>query len=196
MVFTPEQEQAIMEENLPKIYCAVDNFTARCSADVIRVPYEDFVQDVSVAFLLYIRKCETMDEVNRFPWFSAMSAMRSTVCRFQPMSCSQDPWSFDRIIHNMPATVSVDVAAAATTDVNGLSKHWVDDKETMMDFDMFMSGYDENTQRLIAMKFGGMTLKELASQYGVDKSTILRRLRKLAEDFHDFIDIPEDEEGE
>jgi len=46
------------------------------------------------------------------------------------------------------------------------------------------------------MKFGGMTLKELASQYGVDKSTILRRLRKLAEDFHDFIDIPEDEEGE
>jgi len=194
MVLTPEQEQTIIEENLPKIYRAVDNFTARCSANVINIPYDEFVQEVSIAFLLYVRNCETMDEVNRFPWFSAMSAMRATVCAFQPMSCSTHNQHFSKVIHNMPATVSVDVAAAATTEVSGFSKHWVDDKDTMLDFESFMSDYDENTQRLIAMRFGGMTLKELAEQYGVDKSTILRRIRKIADEYHEFADDP-DEEG-
>lgn len=194
MIFTSEQEEAIIEENMPKIYRAIDNFTARCSKDVIRVPYEEYVQEVSLAFLLYIRKCETMDEVNRFPWFSAMNAMRSTVQLFQPMSCSRDPHSFSQIIHSMPSTVSTDLMASANTDVNGLSKHWVDDKDTMMDFESFMSDYDEGTQRLISMRFGGMTLQELADQYGVEKSTILRRIRNIAEEYHQFTDIP-DEEG-
>ena len=194
MVLTPEQEQSIIEENMPKIYRAIDNFTARCAKNVIQVPYEEFVQDVSIAFLLYIRKCETMEDVNHFPWFSAMDAMRSTVRTFQPMSCSTHTNHFSQIIHSMPATVSSEVAVSATTEVNGLAKHWVDDKDTMMDFEAFMHDYDENTQRLIAMRFGGMTLKELADQYGVDKSTILRRINNIADKYHQFTDIP-DEEG-
>ena len=195
MVFTSEQEQAIIEENMPKIYRAVDNYTAKFSANVARVPYDEFVQEVSLMFLLYIRNCNSMEEINRFPWCSAMNVMRNTVLVFQPMSCSKSHKTFKAVINNMPQTVSDDVLASATTDVNGMSKHWVDDKDTMMDFETFMDERDENTKRLVSMRYGGMTLKDIASQYGVNKSTVLRRIRTLADDYHEFLNDP-DEEGD
>lgn len=191
MVLSPEQEQQIIEENMPKIYRAVDNFTARHSSDIARVPYDEFVQEVSLAFLLYIRKCETIEEINRFPWYTAMSAMRDAVMAFQPMSCPKSSHRFSEIIHGMPVTVSSDVLASAVIEVNGMSKHWVDDKETMLDFELFMDTYDENTKRLASMRYGGMTLKEVADQYGVNKSTVLRRIRRLEKEYHEFTDDPE-----
>ena len=51
MEFTPEQEQELIEKNMPKIYRAVDNYAARHSSSVARVPHEDFVQEVAIAFL-------------------------------------------------------------------------------------------------------------------------------------------------
>ena len=194
MEFTPEQEQAIIEENMSKIYRAVDNYTAKFSARVARVPYDEFVQEASLAFLLYIRKCKTIEEINHFPWFSIMGAMRDTVLQYQPFSCQKSQHRFKEIIHNMPLTVSDDILASATIDVSGLSRHWVDDKDTMMDFESFMDEMDENTKRLVSMRYGGMTLKELANQYGVNKSTILRRIRKLADEYHEFTDLPDDKE--
>lgn len=196
MNLTPEQEQQIIEENMPKIYRSVDNFTARCRSKHVSIPYDEFVQDVSIAFLLYIRKCETMEQINRFPWFTAMSAMRKTVYDFQPMKCTHSDHRFREIIHSMPQTISIDCLAKASLDVNGMSKHWVDDKDTMMDFESFMDACDENTRRLIAMRYGGMTLKELANQYGVNKSTVMRRIRKLADEYHEFADDPEQKGAE
>lgn len=191
MVLSPEQEQQIIEENMVKIYRAVDNFTARHSSDIARVPYDDFVQEVSMAFLLYIRKCESMDDIAVFPWYTAMNAMRNAVFAFQPMSCEKSPHRFNQIIHSMPVTVSSDVLVSSLTDVDGMSKHWVEDKETMLDFERFMDMYDEGTKRLASMRYGGMKLSEIAEQYGVDKSTVFRRIGRLAEEYHDYIDDPE-----
>lgn len=194
MLLTPEQEQELIEENMPKIYRAVDNFTARCTTDVIGIPYDDFVQEVAIAFLLYVRKCNKAEDLHKFPWFSAMGAMRSAVLRFQPMSCDNAPHRFKEIIHSMPSTVSLEILASSLTETNGMAKHWVDDKETMLDFETFMDGYDENTKRLASMKYGGMNLSEIAKQYGVSASTIMRRIRRLAEDYHEF-NSEEDENG-
>ena len=137
MEFTPEQEQELIEKNMPKIYRAVDNYAARHSSSVARVPHEDFVQEVAIAFLKYIRNCKTNEEVNKFPWFSAMDAMRNLVRIYQPMSCSSDPKSFSSIIHGMPSTMSLDDINAKTgLEVDGMSRHWVEDKETQIDFDI------------------------------------------------------------
>lgn len=194
MVFTPEQEQQIIEENMVKIYRAVDNFTARCTSDVARVPYDEFVQEVSLAFLLYIRKCETQEEIDRFPWYTAMDAMRNAVLMFQPMSCPKSSHRFREIIHGMPSTVSADTISPSVFEVNGMAKHWVDDKDTLLDFERFMDSYDENTKRLVSMRYGGMTLKEVAAQYGVHKTTVLRRIRNLEDDYLKFLE--EEDENE
>ena len=195
MLLTPEQEQKLIEENMPKIYRAVDNFTARCTTDIVCIPYDDFVQEVAIAFLLYIRKCETPEDIKKFPWFSAMDAMRSVVLRFQPMSCEKSTHRFKEIIHDMPTTISMDLLASSTLDINGMSKHWVDDKETMLDFESFMNDYDENTQRMVSMRYGGMTLSGIANQYGVDKTTILRRINNLAEKYHQYSTEEDESDG-
>lgn len=196
MLFTPEEEQQIIMENMPKIYRAVDNFMMRCSSQVIRIPYEDFVQEVSIVLLEYIRKCNVMDELQKFPWYSAMDAMRKLVLVCQPLTCpSAYPDRFMDIIHNMPKTMSVDaIEASSCIDVDGMGKHWVDDKETQMDFDAFMDSQPENTRRIASMRVYGMTMKEIGEQCGVSKVAIKKRLDKLNVAYKQFMEGEENAE--
>lgn len=189
MEFTPEQEQLLVEKNMPKIYRAVDNYTARHSAKIARVPYDDFVQEVSIAYIKYIRGCKTMEETNKFPWYSAMGAMRDLVLQFQPMSCEKSQHRFSEIIHSMPTTMSMDAIQASTgLEIDGMSKHWVEDKEMQIDFDAFMSEQPENTRRVACMRVYGMTLKEVSEQCGIPKSTIVHRLDRLNKSFKKYMD--------
>ena len=191
MYFTPEQEQELIEQNMPKIYRAVDNYSARHSSGVASVPYDDFVQEVAIVFIKYIRNCKTPEEVNRFPWLSAMGAMRDLVLQFQPMSCPKTHANnFSDIIHNMPITMSIDDICAKTgIEIDGMSKHWVDDKETQIDFDDFMSSQPENIRRVASMRVYGMTLKEIGEQFGITKDGIRKRLVKLNNAYKNYVDI-------
>ena len=192
MLLTPEQEQKIIKDNMPKIYRAVDNFMMRCPAKAICIPYDDFVQEVSIAFLEYIRKCESMDLVNRFPWFNAMNAMRRLVLAYQPLSHKRRTSYFSEVIHNMPKTISLDVLSASSgVDVDGMAKHWVDDKDTQMDFDEFMESQTENIRRIASMRVYGMTLQEIGNQCGVSKVAIHKQLNKLNEDYKKYCEEDE-----
>lgn len=194
MDLTPEQEQELLSLNMPKIYRAVDNFTARRSSSIAKVPYEDFVQEVAVAFIEYIRKCDTPEKLNVFPWCTAMGVMRDLVVVYQPMSCPKHNNSFSTIIHNMPLTMSLeDIQVKTGLEIDGMSKHWVDDKETQIDFDAFMANQPENTRRVASMRIYGMTLKEIGDQCGVHKSTISRQLNNLNEDYKKYVEGAEDE---
>ena len=189
MVFTPEQEQCIVEENMPKIYRAVDNFMMRCSSKVINIPYEDFVQEVALAFIEYIRKCKTEEDVEKFPWYSAMDAMRGLVFTYQPLKCQRVSPQFSKIIHNMPRTISLDaINASSCIEIDGMDKHWVDDKETQMDFDFFMEDQPENMRRIASMRVYGMTLKEIGDQCGVSKVAIKKRLNKLNDAYKKYVE--------
>lgn len=189
MEFTPEQEQAIIEKNMPKIHRAVDNYSARHNSQIARVPREDFVQEVAMAFLQYIRNCKTDEEVERFPWFTAMSAMRNLVWQFQPMTCPRHCNSFSEVIHNMPVTMSLDDIQAKTgIEIDGMSRHWVDDKETQLDFDDFMSKQTDLMRRIASMRIYGMTMKEIGNQCGVTKGTICKWIDKLNDAYKEYME--------
>lgn len=193
MEFTPDQEQKLIEENMPKIYRAVDNFMARCSSRVICIPYEDFVQEVAISFIEYVRKCKSHDDLAKFPWFDAMNAMRNYVLINQPLSCPRHPNKFSDIIHEMPQTMSSDSISAKTCiDIDGMGKHWVEDKETQMDFDIFMNDQNENIQRIASMRVYGMTLKEIGEQCGVSKVAIKKRLNKLNDAYKKYAEDAKD----
>lgn len=187
MSLTPDQEQEIIERNMPKICRAVDNFTVRCVCPVVKVPYEDFVQEVSIAFLEYIRKCETMEQVETFPWYEAMNAMSRLVISYQPISAPQRTTSFDRIIRSMPRTCSYEVNAESLSNVDGMSKHWVDDAETMMDLETFVDSQSDYAGRIIAMKLWGLSSRKIASEMGVTEQAICGRLKDYQQKYHDFI---------
>ena len=190
MDFTPEQEQLLIEQNMPKIYRAVDNYTARHNSDIARVPYDDFVQEVSIAYLRYIRGCKTHEELNRFPWLSAMGAMRDLVLQYQPMSCPRTHAStFSQIIHNMPRTMSIeDIQAKTGVEVDGMSKYWVEDQETQIDFDEFMDSQPENMRRIASMRIYGMTMKEIGAQCGLTKGAVCKKLNKLNDAYKDYVE--------
>lgn len=180
MLLTPEQEQKIIEENMPKIHRAVDNFTARCTAEIARVPRDDFVQEVTIAFLKYIRGCEKPEDMNRFPWLSANHAMRRLVMEFQPMSVPKDMHLFSEIIHTMPSTISINVIGPSSgLEIDGMAKCWVDDKDTQMDFDIFMADKPDYVKRVASMRIYGMKLREIAEQCGVSATSIWKKLLRL-----------------
>ena len=194
MDFTREQEQELVEKNMPKIYRAVDNFMARCTAQVVRIPYDDYVQEVSLAFLQYIRKCETMEQVNKFPWYSAMDAMRSLVLQYQPIRQPKSSVRFREIIHSIPVTVNVDtlrIPVGAGPD--GKEKDWQEITETSIDFDICMGSLPLNIRRIMAMRYHGMTLKQIGDQCGVTKIAIFNRLNKLGDMYKTFLEDEEDE---
>ena len=187
MVFTPEQEQAIIEKNMPKIHRAVDNYSARHNSQIAKVPREDFVQEVALAFLQYIRNCEKPEEIERFPWFTAMDAMRKLIWQFQPMRCPKHGNSFSETIHNMPITMSLDDIQAKTgIEVDGMSKHWVDDTETQIDFDDFMTQQTDLMRRIASMRVYGMTMKEIGNQCGVTKGTVCKWIDKLNDAYKEY----------
>lgn len=194
MTLTPEQEWEIIENNQKKIYRSVDNFMARGSASVVNVPYDDFVQEVTIAFLKYIRHCETMEQINHFPWLSANVAMRRLVLEYQPMSAPKHVNGFSSVIHSMPKTVSLDLLSATSClDIDGMSKCWEDDKDTQMDFDIFMDDQTDNMKRIASMRVYGMKLREIAEQCGVSANAIWKQLGKLEKSYKNY--IKEDENG-
>lgn len=192
MVLTPEQEWQIIQKNQKKICRSVDNFMARGSSSVIRIPYEDFVQEVTIEFIKYIRRCETLEETDRFPWLDANIAMRRLVVEYQPMSAPKHQKYFSEIIHSMPATISLDVLKATSgLDVDGMSKKWVDDKETQVDFDMFMDEQPDHVKRVASMRVYGMKLREIAEHFGVSATAIWKQLQKLEKEYHLYVEEDE-----
>lgn len=197
MEFSPEREAELVEQNMPKIYRAVDNFMARYNNKRSNpIAYDDFVQEVSIVFLNYIRKCKTEEQLEMFPWYDAMHAMSSFVLQSQPLSVPNKNATkeFSNIIHSIPGTVSYEVMIENGMEIDGMSKHWVPDKETELDFSSFMSDKDEIVQRIAAMRMYGMTLREIADQCGVCYQNIDRKIKKLRSEYDEF--DKEDDEDE
>ena len=195
MVLPKEREAELIDMNLPKIYRAVDNFMARYTGkDELYASYDDCVQEVTIVFLDYIRRCETEDKIAKFPWHDAIHAMSELVLRNQPLSVPIRTPGFNRIIHSIPKTVPYDVLVSNGMEIDGMSKHWVQDKETEIDFDLFMSSQDEIIQRIASMRMYGMNLREIAGQFGVCFQAINKRIKKLKENYDEFDKGDEDDD--
>ena len=186
MQLTPEREAELMEQNMPKIYRAADNFTMRCKNPSVSFSYDDMVQQGALAFLLYIRRCKTEEQMNKFPWYDAIHAMCLHVLNSQPFSMPTDTARFSKLINSLPKTISYEVCVNKGLEVDGMSRHWVPDKETQIDFDDFMSSQDESTRRIASMKVYGLSNRKIAAQFGVSDVAIGRRLDRLYRKYNDF----------
>lgn len=193
MRLSPEREAELVEQNLPKIYRAVDNYMARYSKKNY-IPYDDFVQEASVAFIEYVRRCETEEQLNKFPWYDAIHAMSELVLRSQGISVPQRTSDFSNTIRSLPLTVSYDTLVSGGINIDGMSKHWVPDMDTKLDFNSFMSDKDEAVQRIAAMRLYGMSMREIASQFGMCFQNIQKKLGVLREQYEEFTK-EEDEDG-
>ena len=187
MMLSSEREAELVEQNMPKIYRAIDNFMSRCNQQQgVQISYDDCVQEVAMAFLQYIRRCDSEEKLAVFPWYDAMHAMSEHILRSQPLRVPITTKKFNSIIHSIPATVSYDVLLSRGMEVDGMSKYWVPDVETEIDFNTFMSEQSELTQRIASMCLYGMSYRDIAAQCGVSKSLVCKRINELREKYDIF----------
>lgn len=145
-------------------------------------------------FLKYIRNCESESQLNQFPWYDATNAMSRLVLQYQPLTVPLRTSDFKKVIRSIPSTVSYDVLVSKGIEVDGMSKHWVPDKDTEMDFNAFMSDQAECIQRIASMRLHGMTIREIAGQFGVAVFSIERKLENLKEKYLIFDEEESDDE--
>lgn len=195
MQLTPEREAELIELNMPKIYRAADNFTMRCKDPCVRLSYDDMVQQGAMAFLLYIRRCESEEQLNVFPWYDVIHAMCIHVLNSQPFSVPKCTSKFSQLINSIPKTISFEVAVCKGLEVDGMSKQWVSDKDTQIDFDDFMSAQDESIRRIASMKVYGMSNRKIGAQFGVSDVAISKRLDRLHKKFAEFYDLEDENYG-
>lgn len=196
MQFSREREAEIIEQNMPKIYRSVDNYMAKCTNDLaVKIDYADMVQEVSIAFLEYIRnKCETEEDIEKFPWYDAKHAMSTLVLKSQPFGCPHSTKYFKDTLRKIPQTCSYDVMVDSGMEVDGMAKNWVSVKDFMMDFDTFMSGQPENVQRMASMMLRGMTIDEVANQCGTNYQFVFKKFKKLRQEYEKFKQGGQDDE--
>lgn len=197
MHLSPEQEDALIRENMAKIYRSVDNFMARGNGrnSPVQITYDECVQEVCIAFLEYIRKCDTEEKLKVFPWYDALHAMSKLVLQYQPINVRHKRTTgFRKVINSIPTTVSFDVLATNGIDVDGMSKNWVPDTETKLDFESFLDGQDESVQRIASMMLYGMTRRNIADQFGVCQFAIDKKISKLRQNYDEFIKDGENDE--
>ena len=193
MHLSPEREAELMELNLPKIYRAADNFTMRCKSPSVQFSYDDMVQQGAEAFLRYIRRCDSEEQLKVFPWYDAIHAMCIQVLNSQPLGVPKCTTRFSQLINSLPKTISYEVMVSKGIEIDGMSKHWVPDKETQIDFDDFMATQDESVQRMASMRFYGMSDRKIAAQFGVCDHTVNDRLNKLYQNYNKFIEEDEND---
>ena len=84
--------------------------------------------------------------------------------------------------------------ASSGIEIDGMSKHWVPDMDTKLDFSSFMSDKDDAVQRIAAMRLYGMNIREIAGQFGVCFQNIYKRLCVLRKQYDEFSREDEDDE--
>lgn len=186
MVLSPERESELIENNMANIYHAADIYAARCVQLNPVFSYEDLVQQVMEAYLLYIRRCKTEADLKIFPWYDAKHAMCDLVLRSQPLSVPKSTKTFNEVLHSLPKTVSFDVMMANGVEVDGMSKTWVQDKDTEIDFEEFMASQDDLNNRLVAMRLRGKSIRGIAEYCEVKKSAIGDRINKMYKEYLDY----------
>lgn len=195
MTLSRELEAELLDRNMPKIYRSIDNFMARCNQKSgIQLSYDDCVQEVALAFIQYIRRCETESQLDVFPWYDAMHAISELVLANQPLTVPRSTKKFSEVIHSLPKTVPFDVMVSSGIEVDGMSKHWVPDTEARMDFDGFMQTQSELDRRIASMRLLGMTYRDIAAECGVSKSLIDKKLRILKENYDEYFKEGADDE--
>lgn len=194
MQLSPEREAELLAKNMPKVYRAVDCYMSKCRRKSNVLAYEDLVQQVAEAYIRYIRRCETEEALNKFPWYDATHAMCDAVLTSLPFSVPKTTKNFTEVLHSLPKTVSLDLMVTQGLDIDGMSKTWVQDKETEIDFDIFMSGQDMLSNRIVAMRLRDVTLRKIADHCVVPKSSVFDRIQRINKDYQNFLEEGKNDE--
>lgn len=142
----------------------------------VRISYDDLYQSVCVALLEHLTMCSTEEQLQVFPYYTALHAMTQEVMRLQPLTGQRQTRKFKELIQAQPIVIDID-------NVDGISKTWVADTITIHDFTMFYDRLDEQMQKLVSMRLAGESVNNVSHIENVNTRTVYKRMRKLRKQY-------------
>lgn len=188
MQLSPERENQLIEQNMPLIRKVVDKFMARRSRNApVKIERVDFIQEVSIVFLNYIRKCETEEDMARFPWKDSENAMARLVLSSQHITVpSNSTRLFSKLIGELPETVSYELLTEDGIGVDGMSMKWVSDAETEVDLEAFLNTRSESMRRIVNMYMHGVSMSDIADELGCCRQNVYQIMDKFSKEYKKF----------
>jgi DNA-directed RNA polymerase specialized sigma24 family protein len=188
MQLSPEREAELFAQNMPMIRKVVGSFMARRSRNApIRIDRDDFISEVSENYLRYIRKCETEEELAKFPWKDSENVMARYVLASQHITVpSGSTRLFSKLIGELPETVSYELLTDDGIGVDGMSMRWVSDAETEVDLEAFLATRSEAMRNVVNMYMHGVAMSDIADELGCTRQNVYKIMDKFAKEYKKF----------
>ena len=183
MQLTSERENKLVTQNKERIEKFAKRFYTSCRTRSPLIDLDDMIQQANIAYLMYIRGCETEEELEIFPVQSLKHWMTEYVLANQIIRV---PTSTKQYRESMYILRNFDYAVCTPfpeNDLDGMSPTWVKQCNSKMDLNMFKELCDDVDRQLIELLPRKMTARELAQECGIPKSTAHDRLKRLGKNY-------------
>lgn len=175
---TATQTERYFEEHEAQINKVVVSFMQRGTTCPVRISYNDLYQSVCVALLEYLSQCETEEQAQVFPYYSALHAMTVEIMRLQPLTGLESTRKLRELLQAQPVIVDLEHA-------NGLTKTWLADTITKNDFYSFYDNLDNSMRDLVCWRLSGATVTNVSQLANVNRQTVYKRIKKLREQYRE-----------
>lgn len=175
---TAAEKERYFEEHATQISKVVLSFMHRGTTCPVRISYNDLYQSVCVALLEYLSQCETEEQAQLFPYYSALHAMTVEIMRLQPLTGLESTRKLHELLQAQPIIVDLEHA-------NGLTKTWLADTITKNDFYSFYDNLDSSMRDLVCWRLSGATVSNVSQLANVNRQTVYNRMKKLREQYRE-----------
>lgn len=182
MKLTPIEEERLIKQYNNLVWRTVRRFKRRMTHKIYNE--EDLYQEAMLVFVNHIRKAETMDELHhKIPIRDMINAMCRLALRDQIVSFPERTSSFSDFMSKLP-----DRAEYTDIDMNeSMRDHSVANADARMLVKEFFESLPKQDRELIAMKYHGMTNREISARIGSTDLRVCRQFKRLRSLYEAFV---------
>lgn len=183
MQLSHDQENELLKSRMGLIYRHANRFLNKYSG-YTTIDLDDCIQECTIAYLNYIRRAETEEDLKIFPAKDLVNALCRFVLGNTVLSSPKRTSAFREILASMPETDSVEYLEnemAVSVGVDHETRYSeVDEK---LAYEKWSEKLSDEDRKILYLRSNGMTQDEIASELAINRTSVCRRLRFLKQDY-------------
>lgn len=143
--------------------------------------FDDMYQEARFAFLEYIRRCDSLDDVNKFPYRDINHRMSLFVLQEQRFTFPKRTSGMKKYINSVPTCSSLESVG------NEVETECIEDVNDRMFADGFMEMLSPDVRGMLTLAIKGLTKTEIAHRLGVSKFVVHRKISKAKDMYKAYV---------
>lgn len=177
MLFDRETEARMFREARQHIGALVWKYIRKGKADINAKHYQDLFQEAAIAYINYIRKAQTEEDLKIFPSMDILHAMCLYTLSIQPLSHPKRTEDFKK--HLTDKNVPLYEADANAENARTV----IDDALDEIVFRDFVAKQTDMNTKIVGLRMEDYAIKEVAGTIGINESNVSRRLKRMLENY-------------